>query len=148
MIYTIKDSLDPFADYLKDITDEIKQDSDLKDKKKEDTDLKKKEKKDRDLIAKVSEEGELNAALSGVIPAEQPAGEEGVSMKESAPVKTITNECGTWEIHEDAGSFAVRHGNRQLPTQFKKLEEAEMALEMFAARRAQKDESADYIEEA
>jgi hypothetical protein len=33
-------------------------------------------------------------------------------------------------------------------SRFKSLEEAEMALEMFAARRRKADESADYIEEA
>jgi len=207
-----------FADYLKNITDEIKQDSDLKDKKKGDNDLKAKDKKDRDLITK--EESEMSAALSGEIPAEQPAGEPGVSMKEaavdeydmsqlqkdvdarlktdidkqsnariaalknppkeksfmqkvgdkqigmvkgawkgltggtsavkeSAPVKTITNECGLWEVHGDEKSgFEIRHGNRQLPTRSKNLDEAELALEMFNVRRRKKDEAQDYIDEA
>ena len=144
-----------FADYLKNVADEIKQDTDLKDKVKVDRDLGKKDKRDRDLIAKdkvksVDEDGsELGSALSGIIPAEQPAGEEGVSMKESAPVKTVTNECGLWEIHGNKPSgFEIRHGNNAMRSRFKTIEEAEMALEMFAARRARKDDSADYIEEA
>ena len=136
-----------FADYLKSVADEVRQDSDLKDKKKDDTDLKKKDKQDRDLITK--EDTELGAALSGVIPAEQPAGEPGVSIKEGSPVKTITNECGSWEIYENEKSgFEIRHGNRRLPTRFKNLDEAELALSMFNARRKKRDEAQDYIDEA
>ena len=135
-----------FVDYLKSIEDKYK-DSHLKDKKDEDTDLQAKDKTDRDLIAK--EESELGSALSGEIPAEQPAGEPGVSMKESAPVKTVTNECGLWEVHGDEHSgFEIRHGNRQLPTRFKNLEEAELALEMFNARQRKRNEAQDYIDEA
>ena len=139
-----------FADYLKSIADEIKQDTDLKDKKKEDTDLKKKDKTDRDLVARLAEgESELSSALSGVVPAEQPAGEPGVSMKESTAVKTITNECGLWEVHgNEKSGFEIRHGNRKLPTRFKNLDEAELALEMFNSRRKKRNEAQDYIEEA
>jgi hypothetical protein len=117
-----------FADYLKNVVDEVKQDSDLRDKTSDDTDLKKKDTKDRALVAK-----ELD--------------ENGVA--ETAPVKTVTNKCGLWEIHgnEPAG-FEIRHGNRAMRSRFKTIEECEMALEMFAARRAKQNESADYIEEA
>jgi len=136
-----------FADYLKSIADEVKQDSDLKDKNSDDTDLKKKDTKDRTLVAK--EDSELGAALSGVIPAEQPAGEEGVSMKESTAVKTITNECGLWEVHGDEKSgFEIRRNNKKLPTRFRNLDEAEMALEMFNARQRRRDAAQDYIDEA
>jgi hypothetical protein len=57
-----------FADYLSNIADEIKQDTDLKDKKNDDTDIKEKDKQDRDLVAKQTEEvdnTELGSALSG-----------------------------------------------------------------------------------
>ena len=139
-----------FADYLKSVADEVRQDSDLKDKKHEDTDLKKKDMKERSLVAKMAEDkSELGSALSGVIPAEQPAGEPGVSVKESAPLKTITNEMGIWEMHgDDHSGFEIRHGNRRLPTRFKNLDEAELALEMFNARRRRHDEAQDYIDEA
>ena len=139
-----------FADYLKNVADEIKQDTDLKDKKRDDSDIKKKDRRDRDLVAKVAkEDSELGAALSGEIPAAQPAGEPGVSIKESGPVKTVTNECGLWEMHGDEHSgFEIRHGNRRLPTRFKNLEEAEMALEMFNARQRKHNEAQDYIDEA
>ena len=138
-----------FADYLSNIADEIKTDTDLKDKKQDDTDIKSKDTRDRTLVAKQTEDSEIGSALSGEIPAEQPAGEPGVSMKEAAPVKTVTNECGLWEVHGDEHSgFEIRHGNRRLPTRFRNLDEAELALEMFNARQRRRDEAADYIDEA
>jgi hypothetical protein len=138
-----------FADYLSNIADEIKQDTDLKAKTTTDSDIKEKNKQDRDLVAKKNEDTEIGAALSGEIPAEQPPGEEGVSMKETVAVKTVTNESGLWEMHGDKHTgFEIRHGNRKLPTRFKTLDEAEMALEMFNARQRKRDEAADYIDEA
>jgi hypothetical protein len=140
-----------FADYLKSVADEIKQDSDLKDKKHEDSDIKEKSTVDRALVAKKIKEteGELDSALSGEIPAQQPAGEEGVSIKESGAVKTVTNECGMFEVYgNETAGFEIRHSNRRLPTRFRNLDEAEMALEMFAARRRKINDSADYIDEA
>ena len=138
-----------FADYLSNIADEIKQDTDLKDKTTGDSDIKAKDKQDRDLVPKQNEDTEIGAALSGVIPAEQPAGEEGVSMKETATVKTVTNESGLWDMHgDDQTGFEIRRGNRKLPTRFKTLDEAELALEMFNSRQRKRDEAADYIDEA
>ena len=97
----------------------------------------------------VDEDSEIAAAMSGIVPAQQPAGEPGVSIKESQPVKTVANECGLWEVHgNEPTGFEIRHGNRAMKSRFKTIEEAEIALEMFAARRAKKDDSADYIEEA
>jgi hypothetical protein len=141
-----------FADYLSNIADEIKQDTDLKDKKHDDTDIKAKDKQDRDLVAKQTEEvdnTELGSALSGVVPAEQPPGEEGVSVKENIAVKTVANESGLWEVHGDEPSgFEIQREGRCLPTKFKTLDEAEIALEMFNARQRKRDEAADYIDEA
>lgn len=221
-----------FADYLKTVADEIKQDSDIKEKSKVDHDLGKKDKTDRDLIAKEKKEtvdeaeldedrlsvgdpvvvvganefegktgeitefspsgkfvvvnlynhGEHSMHLSDIKyneyaddeddfdPSEQQGFKDQVDedpttddetieppqepienpvMPESAAVKTVTNECGLWEIHgnEPAG-FEIRLGNRPMKSRFKSIDEAEMALEMFAARRRKADESADYIEEA
>jgi hypothetical protein len=206
------------ADYLSNVADEIKSDTDLKDKKKEDSDLKKKDKVDHDLIAKeivksldedhrklavgdricvighndhqgefgnITEfspsgkfvvvdlgygkeismhlsdvefhddqedwEDEVNEdPTEGDEPVEAPqAPVEDPVMPESAPVKTVTNECGLWEIHGDEPSgFEIRHGNRAMRSRFKTIDEAVMALEMFAARKKIQDESKDYIEEA
>jgi len=67
-----------------------------------------------------------------------------------APVKTITLEDGrVCEIHGDENSgFEIRHGNRRLPSRFKNLNHATLAMEMFMSRRKPQDASADYIEEA
>ena len=117
-----------FTDFVKEI--EKIQDSDLKDKKKDDNDLRAKDKTDRDLSPKQVSEHDTN-------------------LPEAEPVKTITNECGLWEMHGDEHTgFAIRHGNRQLPTRFRNLEEAELALEMFNLRRRRHDDAADYIDEA
>jgi len=138
-----------FTDYLKSVADEIRQDTDLKDKKHEDSDIKAKDTKDRTLVAKQTEDSELGAALSGTIPAAQPPGEPGVSMKETAAVKTVANESGPWEVHGDADSgFEIRRAGRCMPTRFKTLDEAEMALQMFNARRRKRDEAQDYLDEA
>ena len=139
-----------FKDFIKQAEQEIN-DSDIKEKKHEDSDLKKKEQRDRALIAKPKEvdESEIGSALSGIIPAEQPAGEPGVSIKESAPVKTVTNECGQWEMHgNEHDGFEVRRGGRSLPSRFASLDEAEMAIEMFAHRQRRHNEAQDYIDEA
>ena len=122
-----------FNDYLKSVADEVKNDSDIKDKKIGDSDLKAKDRQDRDLIAKeVDEEMSVSNAV-----------------EETAPVKIITNECGLWEVHgNDHTGFEIRHGNRQLPTRFKNLHEAELALEMFNIRQRKRNEAQDYIDEA
>jgi hypothetical protein len=139
-----------FTDFIKHVEEEI-EDSDIKDKIKGDSDLKSKDKPDRTLVAKEKEvdESELGSAMSGIVPAEQPAGEPGVSMKESAPVKTITNECGLWEVHgNERDGFEIRRAGRCLPSRFKNLDEAQLALEMFAHRMRKQDQSQDYIDEA
>ena len=133
------------ADYLKGVEEKYR-DSHIKTRAK-DRDISTRDLQDRDLVTK--EDNELSSALSGVLPAEQPPGEPGVSLKESVAVKTVTNECGLWEMHGDETSgFEIRHGNRRLPTRFKNLEEAELALEMFNLRRCKQDEAQDYIDEA
>jgi hypothetical protein len=138
-----------FADYLSNIADEIKQDTDLKAKTTTDSDIKAKDKQDRTLVAKRNEDTEIGAALSGEIPAEQPAGEPGVSIKETVAVKTVTNESGLWEVHgDDVSGFEIRHGNRAMKSKFKTIDEAEMALEIFNRRQRRRDETADYIDEA
>ena len=138
----VKSSL---TDYLKSIEDKYK-DADLKTKKKDDGDLKDKVKKDLDLIAKELDEDPTTndeTAVIPLVPVEDPV------MPESAPVKTVTNECGLWEIHgNEPSGFEIRHGNNAMRSRFKTIDEAVMALEMFAARKKAQDESADYIEEA
>ena len=76
---------------------------------------------------------------------------------ETAPVKTMNIELDEMggsvlvEIHGDErDGFCIKRAGRELPTRFKSLADAEMALEMFNARRKAKlaaEQSADYIEE-
>jgi hypothetical protein len=68
----------------------------------------------------------------------------------SAPIKTITLEDGRiCEIHGDEHTgFEIRHGNRKLPSRFKNLDHATMAMEMYQARCKTQDLSADYVDEA
>jgi hypothetical protein len=52
-------------------------------------------------------------------------------------------------MHGDEQSgFEIRRAGRCLPTRFNTLDEAELALEMFAHRQRHRDEAADYIDEA
>jgi len=65
------------------------------------------------------------------------------------PVKTVAMEDGTmFEIHgDDSQGFEVRFGPRRLPTRFPKADHAEMAIDLFRARRRANDQNQDYIEE-
>jgi len=89
---------------------------------------------------------------------EAPAGMTDPTYAESAPVRTTNVEWTSGggsvlvEIHGDErDGFCIKRAGKELPTRFKSLEEAEIALEMFTARRKAQlaaDESADYIDEA
>lgn len=135
-----------FTDFIKNVEDEIK-DSDLKDKSNDDKDLREKDKKDRDLVTKqpaVNEDPTEDEPSTGSV---QPP-ELNPTYAESAPIKTLTNECGLWEMHgNDQEGFEIRRAGRCLPTRFKNLDEAEMAVEMFTRRRLKTDDSQDYMEE-
>lgn len=69
---------------------------------------------------------------------------------QSDPVKTVAMEDGrVCEIHgNEVSGFEIRHGNRKLPSRFRNLDHAQLALEMFQARMKQRDQSADYVDEA
>jgi hypothetical protein len=145
-----------FHDYLKSIENEIKSDPDLKDKITADSDLKDKEKNNRDLVAKKSKkeidedptEEEPVTAEPPVVTSQEPV--KNPTYAESACVKSITMEDGRiCEIHgNESTGFEIRHGNRIMPSRFKHIDDATMALEMFKNRRRTQDESQDYIDEA
>jgi hypothetical protein len=65
------------------------------------------------------------------------------------PVKTITLEDGTcFECYGDESKgFEIRHKGRSLPSRFDNLDHAQMAVDLFRARRNKQDENQDYIEE-
>jgi len=66
------------------------------------------------------------------------------------PVKTVAMEDGAMlEIYGDEGrGFEVRRGGRSLPTRFKNIDHADMAVQLFQQRRRKQDLSQDYVDEA
>jgi hypothetical protein len=144
-----------FKDFIKQAEEQIK-DTDLKDKPKEDTDLKNKDAEDRGLRAKDHPSRHLRdpedvqqdlpsdlAYQRGESPYDAPE-----PQTESAAVKTVMNEYGVYEMHgNERDGFEIRRAGRCMPTRFQNLDEAEMAIEMFAARQRKRDLSQDYLDE-
>jgi hypothetical protein len=143
-----------FGDYLKNLEHKLKMDPDLKDRIKSDSDLKTKNKKDLTLIDKkksVKEDPtqqemppdpqpvDLNPSIPVVNP----------TLHESPPVKTVRIDHNVvCEIHgNEQDGFEIRRGQRCLPTKFKNLQEAEMALTMYQHRRPKHHQTDDYIDE-
>jgi len=136
------------TDYLTSVADQYKDDSISK--KAKDRDLGERA-ADKDLVAKELDEDPTQ---------EEPANTDEVptapvvdpTYSEPAPgaVKTYTMEDGrVCEIHGDeATGFAIRHGNRSMPSRFKTIDEASLALEMYQARCRANNQSNDYIDEA
>ncbi len=136
-----------FQDFIKSAEEKI--DKEVQEKKQEDTDLKSKDKKDRDLVAKVKKDIDEDptewdpSATTTAAPSQNPI------MPESAPVKSITLErAGMFEIHgNERDGFRIKKDSRDLPTQFRSIEEAQMALDMFGRHLQRKDQSQDYLDE-
>jgi len=137
-----------FKDFIKQAEEQIK-DTDIKEKKREDTDLKSRDLKDRALKVKdhpVTEdptEEEMPGPTVTSAPVINP------TYGESAPIKSVALHDGMiCEIHgNERDGFEIRRGTRSLPTRFKDISQAEMALEMFMARMKKQDESQDYLDE-
>lgn len=140
-----------FIDYLDSVEDTVakKKDRDIGDKPA-DREIGSKA-SDKDIVAKVKELDEdptqtEPAADTPTASIQEPT----YAAQPMAPVKTITLEDGRiCEIHGDEHTgFEIRHGNRRLPSRFKNLDHATMAMEMYQSRCRQQDQSADYIDEA
>ena len=136
-----------FTDFIEQAEQSI--DKEVQEKKREDTDLKKKDAKDRGLKAKelpVAEDP-TTQELPGTTMTSPPI--TNPTYGESAPVKSVALTDGMiCEIHgNERDGFEIRRGTRSLPTRFKNMAQAEMALEMFMARMKKNDESQDYLDE-
>jgi len=120
-----------FTDYLKTLEDELKSDPDLKDKIVTDSDIKIKDTTDRALKNKESATKDLETVVPEVA------------------VKSVTLSNGIMcEIHgNEHDGFEIRRGTQSLPTRFKNIAQAEMAMEMYRARMKKQNESQDYMEE-
>ena len=143
-----------FKDFIKQAEESI--DKTVQQKKSEDTDLKSRDQKDRGLRAKDHPSRHLRDPEDDQedLPSDR-AYERGESpydaperQTESHAVKTLQTEYGVYEMHGDEhAGFEIRRQGRSLPTRFRSLDEAEMAIEMFAARQRKRDLSQDYLEE-
>jgi len=140
-----------FIDYLDSVEDTVakKKDRDIGDKAA-DREIGKKA-ADKGIVARAQELEEdptetEPTADQPVAPIQEPT----YAAAASAPVKTIALEDGRiCEIHGDEHTgFEIRHGNRKLPSRFKNLDHASLALEMWQSQCRKADDSADYIEEA
>jgi hypothetical protein len=140
-----------FIDYLDSVEDTVskKKDRDIGDKPA-DREIGKKA-DDKGIVARAQEieEDPTETEPTPDIPAAQ-IQEPTYAAQPAAPVKTIALEDGRiCEIHgNEHTGFEIRHGNRRLPSRFKNLDHAALAMEMYQARCRTRDESADYIDEA
>jgi hypothetical protein len=144
MVEKVKNS---FKDFIKTVEKQIT-DTDIKEKKREDSDIKEKKREDRDLIARVKPVAEDPTQQDPAMMT-MPAPTQNPTYAESAPVKTVTMEDGVMcEIHgNERDGFEIRRGVKSLPTRFKNMAQAEMAMEMYRARMRKANESQDYMEE-
>ena len=134
-----------FTDFIKQAEQSI--DKEVQENTREDTDLKSKDKKDRDLMVKVAPVAEDPTQEEPAVGAQ--TGETYPVTPESKAIKSVSlNDQMICEIHgNEQDGFEIRRGLHSLPTRFKNLEQAEMALEMFKARLKKSDESQDYLDE-
>ena len=67
----------------------------------------------------------------------------------SHPVKTV--ECWPGKLFEIHGNeqqgFEIRHAGKSLPSRFRNIDDADMAIKLYKAHKDRNDPSADYIEE-
>ena len=138
MISKVKKDL---THYLDQLADKVRVDQDLKDKAVrdvEDTDP-----TDPDSQEEAAEVDETRPGQGQISTIPEP---------KSSPVKTIPLEDGSvLEIHGDQRrGFTIHNGARSMPSKFRELDEALMAVNLYRARRpaAEPDSGADYVEEA
>ena len=136
MISKVKKDL---THYLDQLADKVKVDQDLKDKAVKDIEDDNPTDPDRQ-----EEDVEEMHGTQGQIST--------IPEPKTSPVKTIPLEDGTvLEIHGDQRSgFTIHAGGRSMPSKFRELDEAEMAVNLYRARRpaARPDSNPDYVEEA
>jgi hypothetical protein len=143
-----------FTDFIKQAEESI--DKTVQQKKSEDTDLKSRDQKDRGLRAKDHpsrhlrdpEDDQADLPSDGAYERGESPYDAPERQSESRAVKTLQTEYGVYEMHgNEQDGFEVQRQGRSLPTRFRSLDEAEMAIEMFAARQRKRDLSQDYLEE-
>ena len=130
-----------FVDYLEQLEDDNKIDSHLVRKAKDELDIA----NDPDPENEEIEEDPTQQDFD-IVPAQAPI--ESPTLAE-APVKTYPMEDGSMlECYGDeAKGFEIRHGERRLPTRFRNVNDADMAVKIFQKRNNKPQGNQDYLEE-
>ena len=130
-----------FVDYLERLEDSNKIDSHLVRKAKDELDIA----NDPDPENEEIEEDPTQQDLD-IVPAQAPVQEP--VMAES-PVKTYPMEDGSMLgcYGDEKRGFEIRHGERRLPTRFRNVNDADMAVKIFQKRNRKPDGNQDYLEE-
>jgi hypothetical protein len=130
-----------FVDYLERLEDDNKIDGHLVRKAKDELDIANDPDPENEEIDEDPTQQDLD-----IVPAQAP--EQEPVMAES-PVKTYTMEDGTclecWGDEERG--FEIRHGERKLPTRFRNVNDADMAVKIFQKRNNKPQGNQDYLEE-
>jgi hypothetical protein len=131
-----------FVDYLEQLEDDNKIDSHLVRKAKDELDIA----NDPDPENESEIDEDPTQQDFDVVPAQAPI--EDPTLAE-APVKTYPMEDGSMlECYGDeAKGFEIRHGERRLPTRFRNVNDADMAVKIFQKRNRKPDGNQDYLEE-
>jgi len=130
-----------FVDYLERLEDSNKIDSHLVRKAKDELDIA----NDLDPENEEIEEDPTQQDLD-IVPAQAPVQEP--VMAES-PVKTYPMEDGSMLgcYGDEKRGFEIRHGERKLPTRFRNVNDADMAVKIFQKRNRRPQGNQDYLEE-
>ena len=130
-----------FVDYLERLEDDNKIDGHLVRKAKDELDIA----NDPDPENEEIEEDPTQQDLD-IVPAQAPVQEP---VMAEAPVKTYPMEDGSMlECYGDEErGFEIRHGERKLPTRFRNVNDADMAVKIFQKRNRRPQGNQDYLEE-
>lgn len=161
MLGKVKKDLNDYLDRLQSrVNDDGKRDRDTPDLDR----LERKVRIDRDLIDKAVSAVQKGQAEEDQAVAEDPTQQDTMTapppapvqdpvLPESVPVKTYTMEDGTTLecCGNERDGFELRRGNTVMPSRFKKLDHADIAVELYKKHRAQRQRTdmlgQDYIEE-
>ena len=130
-----------FVDYLERLEDDNKINGHLVRKAKDELDIA----NDPDPENEEIEEDPTQQDLD-IVPAQAPVQEP--VMAES-PVKTYPMEDGSMLgcYGDEKRGFEIRHGERKLPTRFRNVNDADMAVKIFQKRNRRPQGNQDYLEE-
>ena len=130
-----------FVDYLERLEDSNKIDGHLVRKAKDELDIA----NDPDPENEEIEEDPTQQDLD-IVPAQAPVQEP---VMAEAPVKTYPMEDGSMLgcYGDEKRGFEIRHGERKLPTRFRNVNDADMAVKIFQKRNNKPQGNQDYLEE-